>query len=559
MKICFIWVERFRNLRNFSLNLDSSQTFHYEKDTHKISRTRLKALPANFFPAVINDVAAVVGQNGVGKSNVLELLCRILKGSKSANFDFLLIYENDKGMHCSYRFQKVGKPGSKVRMEYHDEVQSDSLSVIFYSNVYTDRECSLGAGVIDLSPDQSSRGRPHLDDRRTSEFQKQIWFINPDSGFSQTGIQPPTHVAINVLRGPLDPGPARFEHAPLKIFRKASSRIRERVRRIEPQRKFIVFLTLIFFSRVLLSTRHLLEEQGAGNEIFRDFENFIEKLDNVPLVEIASQLIEYLENFVGHVPPEMVHTGPYAGLKNVGLKNLSEKVKFLRRLDQNMLRLEFEQPEADFRNMSSVTFNLEFVPESREWLIELLERFQDMQLFSINWVGISSGQRAYLSLFSLIAHQLSKTNEKFVFLSIDEGDLYLHPMWQVEFFARLLDVLKRAYRGKVQLLLTSHSPFLLADLPRQNFTVLSTLAASELDESALQRETFGGNLYDLYAGPLFIDTLKTSLFAQQKLGEMAKKAIVRPMSERQRKELLEQTRLIGDDIVKSLIIRDLND
>lgn len=559
MKICFLWVEKFRNLRNFSLNLDSSQTFEYNNETHVIGRKRLKALPANFFPSVITDVAAVVGQNGVGKSNVLELVCSILKGSKSAKFDFLLIYEDDKGVHCSYRFQKMGKPTSKIRIQYHDEVKSNPLSVIFYSNVYTDRDRSLGTNVVDLSPDRSSRGRLNTNDRRTAEFQRQIWFINRESGFSQTGIQPPTHVEVNVLRGPLDPGSGRLEYGPSKLFRKASSKIRERARRIDSNRKFILLLTLIFSARLFDGMRPFSGNPENGGAMFSGFDQFIAILDGAPLIDISNIIIKYLEELVKKLPSGIEQPSSYMGIRNVGLENLPEKVNFLKNLESKISSFEFEEPEADFRNMSHVTFQLKFAPESREWLIDLLEKFQGMQLFSVNWAGISSGQRAYLSLFSLIAHQLNKTKENFVFLSIDEGDLYLHPMWQVEFFSRLLDVLQRAYKGRVQLLLSSHSPFLLADLPRQNFTVLSTLEASERDKLALNRETFGGNLYDLYAGPLFIDTLKTSLFAQQKLYEMAKNALVRPMSERRKKELQNQTRLIGDDIVKSLIIRDLND
>jgi len=559
MKICFFWVEKFRNLRNFGLNMDSSQTFRYDRDANRISRTPLAPLPANFFPPVIADVAAVVGQNGVGKSNVLELLCRLLKGSKSANFDFLLIYEDGKDMHCCHRFRKVEQPDSEFRMRFHDEIHDNLLRVIFYSNVHTDRQRSLGSGVVDLSPDQPIRNALEHDERKTVEFQKQIWFMNADSGFGETGIQPPTHVEINVARGPLDPGRARHEPGPLQVFRRASARIRDRIRRIEPQRRLATFLTLIFFSRILTKTYKLLEEKETGDSLLRQLNKLIEMSEVIPPGEICVNLLGYLDKYVPAIPADMAETRTSSGIKRPGLGNLARNLKYLWRLVNVPLDFKFEQSDAEFRNMDIVTFQLEFFPRSREWLIELLDNFRGMQLFSVNWTGISSGQRAYLSLFSLIAYELSRTKDDFVFLAIDEGDLYLHPMWQVEFFSRLLDVLQRAYKGKVQLLLTSHSPFLLADLPRQNFTVLSALEAAELENPALQRETFGGNLYDLYAGPLFIDTLKTSLFAQQKLREMAAKARVRPMPASRKQELMDQTRLIGDDIVKNLIIRDLND
>jgi hypothetical protein len=41
-------------------------------------------------------------------------------------------------------------------------------------------------------PDQPIRNTLEHNERKTVEFQKQIWFMNADSGFGETGVQPPT-------------------------------------------------------------------------------------------------------------------------------------------------------------------------------------------------------------------------------------------------------------------------------------------------------------------------------------------------------------------------------
>jgi len=80
MKICFIWVEKYRNFENLNLNLSSSTKYEFDEQKNVISKIKtpaqIKKLPQDFFGEKIEDVIGIIGKNGTGKSNALALVCK---------------------------------------------------------------------------------------------------------------------------------------------------------------------------------------------------------------------------------------------------------------------------------------------------------------------------------------------------------------------------------------------------------------------------------------------------------------------------------------------------
>ncbi|MNJ62871.1 hypothetical protein D3C77_587270 [compost metagenome] len=86
-------------------------------------------------------------------------------------------------------------------------------------------------------------------------------------------------------------------------------------------------------------------------------------------------------------------------------------------------------------------------------------------------------------------------------ICIDEGDLYLHPEWQLEFVERLIKCLPKLSEGTVQIVFTTHSPILISDLPHQCVIVLKQEQENNVGVSAWgvdRHKTFAANLYDIY-------------------------------------------------------------
>ena len=169
-------------------------------------------------------------------------------------------------------------------------------------------------------------------------------------------------------------------------------------------------------------------------------------------------------------------------------------------------------------------------------------------LFEINWLGISSGHKAYLNLFSLIHHEVRRVKKDNLLLCIDEGDLYLHPKWQIEFFDKLVVILPIIFDGKIQIILTSHSPFLLSDLPKQSITIIDTDQGNKIiNGTKFKHETFAGNIYNLYEEPFFLGGQRMSTFASKKINLIISELQNRTLTEQ---ELRHYISLIGDDIIR---------
>ncbi|WP_270615259.1 AAA family ATPase [Streptococcus salivarius] len=157
---------------------------------------------------------------------------------------------------------------------------------------------------------------------------------------------------------------------------------------------------------------------------------------------------------------------------------------------------------------SEVSFNFE-EPQRRQFLKKLIEDFQrDIEiyheiyrLFELRWKGLSSGEISLLNLLgrtSSIAADLG--NERDTILLIDEVDLGLHPEWQRLWISKIRPLLSDLFSKNAQLIVTTHSPILLSDIPKSDIIYLSPN-----DEN---KETFAQNIYDLFNSSFILDNVQ---------------------------------------------------
>ena len=104
----------------------------------------------------------------------------------------------------------------------------------------------------------------------------------------------------------------------------------------------------------------------------------------------------------------------------------------------------------------------------------------------VDYVALSDGehqQSLILGLFSMIS------NHNALFL-LDEPESHFNPQWRVQFVKRLLNL--HAERGEQEVLLTSHAPFVPADISREQVLIFKR-KGNTIDVSNPKIETFGTN------------------------------------------------------------------
>lgn len=403
------------------------------------------------------------------------------------------------------------------------------LKVIFYSNVFADRDRGFPAEVIDQSPDSLRKARSYYGDI-TGQFKIQRRFIERFSD-SIRDISAPPRIAITVNNF----------HNDIVIsknfgddFKKNISLIRKRIKDLSSKNKFLFSLKLFIISRSLiiavrskfLKEVDILALSSKVNELFSNFSNV--KTHDL-LEEILDEVRDYLYRYRGGNDKELI--------KLKSLISLSMQV------DDYLQNIEFSELVDGLVQVADRTFVVNNDVNSKRFIDKIFKDLGDDIVVSINWLGISSGQRALLNIFSLIVASIEKGFSKNCLLCIDEGDLYLHPKWQMEFFNNLVEILSSFVDCKFQIVLTSHSPFIMSDIPAQKITILN---------GSNDKKTFAADIYQLYSGPFMIADEKISLFAKNRILYFKNKF---NNGEIDAVEYEKFCNLIGDEILKSLLLQ----
>ncbi|MNR34114.1 hypothetical protein D3C85_1518540 [compost metagenome] len=114
----------------------------------------------------------------------------------------------------------------------------------------------------------------------------------------------------------------------------------------------------------------------------------------------------------------------------------------------------------------------------------------------------------------------------------------------MEFFDKLNSVLPNISSGDIQLVLSSHSPFLLSDLPTQCITIL------EPEHSIHETFTFGANLYELYSKAFFLGKERTGIFAFNKIKNVLDLSEKENLTASEKEIISQYKNIIGDKIIK---------
>lgn len=295
---------------------------------------------------------------------------------------------------------------------------------------------------------------------------------------------------------------------------------------------YILYKIISICSKYLSYNKFLKKYEGNDKGWYIiDVDKFIEavKTRNSHITLKLQQIINFVKNF-----PD-VWKG-YIKKDEIDTNRLSEKL--LNKVDVNTPLIELLPPPI---------FDISFLSKNRVNILEV----------------ISSGEKQLIHTISTALYHLSNLDSvqedekivkyKNVNIIFDEIELYFHPEFQRQFVSRLLydiNSLNLTSIKGINILIVSHSPFILSDIPACNILKLKNGNIIDLD-----KKTFGANIHDLLEDSFFLEDGFMGEFAKTVIQDIANYLndsnnyeIIWTWNEENSLQLIKQ---IGEPILKS--------
>lgn len=567
MELVYLYVEK-ANDEEYDLHLDFSQDIQirWDKDKKEFSIKELdNSLPKNFFGNNIANVTAIAGRNGVGKTTIINFLSSIDRGWSNKSLWILItksaenfcIEGNIEGILDSDIFRKyysacgiIDKSfldvtflqDSQMRkdlcflgVEKHDE-QEKTMHTFFqrffineslYSDIYkfliskhsTDNFLLHKKNGLSISlPDVK-----FIDDKMGKEPKKDIYLEDDERIF------------LALMK---------------KYWERSSFPINKSQKTQSLQQKFLLtfcrfvfdslFNFILFLRNNSVNSIKTIDEIGINDEFAKNdrvrLEKYIEtyslKITNIMKhfstdeswrdISLLKKYINELLSFASEDCSDYIH----------GVK----KAYMVRKIfNFDVLLNMFSNFREDFyvsRNtivFTDLTLSKVINPEQILYLLKECDLWNYKYKISSSSIDcsfgdFSAGEMQLINIFSSIhskLEQIQNDGYKYIILMLDEYELHLHPEWSRQFLNNLVSVLN-TYKLHFQLIFTTHSPYLISDLPKENIILL------EKDEQTGRRTArksnygFASNYYDIMSDSFFLDDT-IGEFAKQKINECIRK------------------------------------
>lgn len=179
---------------------------------------------------------------------------------------------------------------------------------------------------------------------------------------------------------------------------------------------------------------------------------------------------------------------------------------------------------------------------------------------------LSSGERQLVFTLSTLVYHIMNlrsipTNGRRVrygnvCLVMDEVEICFHPDYQRMFIKRFIDTVKSMQLNHafgIHVIITTHSPFLLSDIPLENILSLEDGEPKKME----LRNTFCANVYDLLNNPFFMHQFIGD-FASEKLDQLIEEVNKDgDLDETSYENLLAKVEMIGDDFIHDRLMDKL--
>lgn len=469
MELVYLWVEKYKNIVAQGFNFSPRFRCVYDKKTEKLEiidkEETGEFYPKNFFGDNIN-VTAIVGENGSGKSSLLELIYILLSENIEVNLNLILIIQKENQLYYVsdliinneeiLKLEKLEKNDYYIlRNEKFIFSERDDFHQINMDNNIINQQIAL-THSIDFS------------------FKLTSFMYIP----MKMEIKPIlSKVLIDILNEEIS-----INYIPQKIYDELRKTNRKDIDEFDEDFDNEFFTVL------------------DADNIMDDFHKFLIILfesvisDKKILLNKKELLKEYLD------------------LKYSFSEDDFHKYFINRTINLN--KLTHIEKEIYFKDYTKF-FNFDFIDTENRKYSNL--SCGEKKMFGL-FVNIYS--KSFDLEYKRIANIFSqRPNDYIVHYLLDEPDTLLHPQWQKQFIKELIYLLERI-DGKYNIIVTSHSPFILSDLPKENVIFLEKgKQVYPFDDG---KQTFGANIHTLLSHGFFMKDGLMGEFAKSKIDDVIK-------------------------------------
>jgi len=448
-------------------------------------------------------VTAIVGKNGSGKSNILEsLICINAKGPAPWDkYKMCAIYfDRDDDLFCV----KYINFGIKIKHNKSNPIKcikSDKKPFLFHYNYTLDyienEEYNIDFNQLYHKTDDYTT--PVLLQPNKANRKIDNWLMDYLANKDILNFLINKSISIDNIEDFFIPDMCKLDFSFSNIYKDKDSKIFKTLVNVYKKENVSYMTNISRLSKdelIHLTRMYIVRKTIKNLDIVKD-------IDYKKCLEKLIGAIEYME------------TKSFESLYDNTLP-----LHKIQKIKDSFLFIEYVKKQE-----KSYIINSELRINDNKDLLLVLAPWIDIEFFNakdISFKSLSYGQKFLIKFFYSILSQLNNIDpyDKYtgIILLLDEVELGLHPQWQKEYVSLLMNVLK-SYTGryKFNIICSSHSPFILSDLPKENVIFLKD---GKQDDGIKHKQTFGANIHTLLSDSFFMEDELMGEFAKKKINEI---------------------------------------
>lgn len=589
MNIIFLWNSKLDSEQNKGVMLSGKYDVSFKLVEKSIIIKRNQEYIRNFWGKNILDCFAIVGENGAGKTKLVNDIMYTIRDAKffEKNYEnFLLIYEDNSSNELIF-----------VCTDNFKDWTIDAEENITYqlitstNNTLKNYEVAYFHNALNVN-DYLAQARCKYDFSLANQMYKHrstTYEMHYDDISKDTVMNFYENETFRIISFLYD-----FAlHNELKID-------------FPVPRYITIGIADEYYSEhyILGQAKGLRVDRGEEEKLSEDIQNFSNGVDNIVRVYGRTWINYTIKNLIYNVFKELCIPTTTPSNITYSHQNFFDACSFLRNAKKlaemsvyqcvykviNNLRRRFVEESSYIDNFERYVQwmeanNDQIIAYENKGLVQLYiyvekstEEFiaQLICLYSkVNFAfpfykfsfGVSTGEYYFLSIYSnlySICNSKGKNikvydgskpskNVKSMLLIFDEADLSLHPKWQRMFMKWLTDFCEHVFKDiTIKIVVTTHSPILLSDFPGNSVLYIKKLNNKMIFCNSDQKNTFGCNIHSLFLNSFFLEKYGTmGALAEEKINKVAEKINKGEIEQESLLEIEKTINYIGEGIIKN--------